>query len=220
MDESRVLNDVWERWTSGRRPEVPGAIESEGDEMAVLKRYLGLQGDLHWEKKDLSAVLSLSHFALHYARKRSRREAENVLLYNVASFTLPWWTDSLPSTPWQRRQGLESAAALLPLRATLNKGAADFSKAHWVLGAHHLYRGAAEPAVEQFNLAVVRARECSEKNLEACALEGLGRTRVRLVPREREWGFENLGEARALYNEVGDSFNLKELEAFLGGKPS
>jgi len=219
VEEKKMLDEIWELWNSHRRADISHQVQSDGDATTVLKRYLSLQGDLYWEKKNVEAVLALSRFGGAYAQETGQKEAENVLLYNTASFTLPWWSDSLPTTPWQRRQGFEAAHRILALRKELGKGPADFSKANWVLGAHNLYRGDAKTAVADFNEALVLAREAGEKNLEACALEGLGRTRIRLSRGDREWGFENMGEARALYGEVGDKFNLEELEVFLGGKP-
>ncbi|MHC5037565.1 MAG: hypothetical protein ACYTHM_09650 [Planctomycetota bacterium] len=220
MAEENVLGEVWAMWTSGRRGEIAALLEQQGDSTEVLKRYLGLQGDLYWEKKDLEAVLALSGFGRAFAERHGRREAENVLLYNIGTFTLPWWSDSLPSTPWQRLRGFNAARAVLFLRRTLGKESGDLSKAYWLLGAHHLYRGNAAPAVENFSSALAKAREARDKNLEACALEGLGRTRVRLLPKDRDWGFESLGEARTLYAEVGDKFNLGELERFMGEPPT
>jgi tetratricopeptide (TPR) repeat protein len=219
VEDKNTLESVWEMWTSGRRAEIPALVEGDGDSTEILKKYLALQGDLYWEKRNLEAVLAVSAFGRTYAASIPQREAENVLLYNTASFTLPWWSDSLPTTPWQRRLGYEAARMLISLRKNLNKGPADFSKAYWVLGAHHLYRGNLEDAIDTFNEALVTAREVREKNLEACALEGLGRTRIRLSPRDRKWGYESLGEARSLYSEVGDTFNLAELEKFLGKPP-
>ncbi|MHC4781363.1 MAG: hypothetical protein ACYTFG_22540 [Planctomycetota bacterium] len=220
MDEKTVLEGVWELWTTGRRGEIAGFIEGGGDTTDVLKRYLGLQGELYWEKKDLKAVLSITGFARTYAVLGGSLEAENVVLFNTASFTLPWWRDSLDTTPWQREQGLHAAQKLVAMRHDLGKGPADLSKGHWVLGAHEFFRGNAVSAVGSFNVALTHAREGGDKNLEATALEGLGRTRVRLIPKERDWGFESLGEARALYAEAGDKYNLSELEHFLGDIPN
>jgi hypothetical protein len=220
VDEKTVLQEVWSRWTSGRRDEITSFVEDVGSTTDVLKRYLGLQGELYWDKKDMQAVLGITGFARTYASKHDSREADNVLLFNTASFTIPWWRDSLDTTPWQREIGIRAARRLIGLRRELDKGPADNSKAFWVLGAHELYRGNARRALDRFNEALVNAREAGDKNLEATALEGLGRTRVRMIPSERDWGFENLGEARALYAEAGDKYNLAELEHFLGEPPS
>ncbi|MHC4601438.1 MAG: hypothetical protein ACYS47_20775, partial [Planctomycetota bacterium] len=203
-----------------QRGEIAAFLESEGDSTDVLKRYLSLQGELYWDRKDLEAVLAVTGFAMDYAARNNRGEAENVLLFNTASFTLPWWRDSLDTTPWQRELGIRAAQRLIGLRRELGKGPADLSKGYWVYSAHHFYRGNARAAVNGFNKALVQAREAGDKNLEATALEGLGRTRVRLLPKERDWGFESLGEARALYAEAGDKYNLGELEHFLGEPPS
>ena len=219
MDEASVLNRVWEMWTSSRRGEIAGFIESEGDSTEVLKRYLGLQGELYWDRKNVEAVLAVTGFARAYATLHDRKEAENILLFNTASFTLPWWRDSLDTTPWQRELGIRAAQRLIGLRRELGKGPADLSKGYWVYGAHQFYRGNARAAVNGFNKALVSAREAEDKNLEATALEGLGRTRIRLLPKERDWGFESLGEAKALYTEAGDKYNLGELEHFLGKPP-
>ncbi len=220
MDEKEALSKVWELWTSERRDEIAPLVESEGTETDILKRYLSLQNHVHWEKKDLEAVLALSRFAVEFARRAGNKEAENVILFNVASFTLPWWSDSLQATPWFRDQGLSAARRIISLRKDLGKSPVDVSQGHWILGAHHLYRGDVPDAVFHFNRSLALAREAGDKNLEASALEGLGRTRVRLVPDDRDWGFESLGEARALYGEAGDAFNLKEVERFLGEPPS
>lgn len=219
-NEREALESIWSLWTSHRREEIPPAVEGDGSPTDVLRKYLSLQGDLFWEKRDLSAVLSLTGSARDYCRAVENPEAENVLLFNTASFTLPWWSDAPAATPWQREQGRGAARLLPPLREALRKGPADLSQAWWVLGAHELYFGNAPQAIDALNRALTHAREARDKNLEACALEGLGRTRVRLVPGERDWGFESLGEARVLYAEASDAYNLKELESFLGGPPA
>ena len=214
MDEKEALEKTWELWTGGRRAELPALLEGDGDATAILRRYLALQGQLYWKRSDLEAALAISRFGLAYARKAGNREAENVLLFNVATFTLPWWYDSLPATSGQRDEGLEASQRLLALRKDLGKGPADLSKVLWVLGAHHYVRGDPGRSVVHFNAAVVQARAAGDKGLEACALEGLCRARIRLVPGERAWGLETLSEAKALYEEAGDEYNRKELEAF------
>ncbi|MCU0723682.1 MAG: hypothetical protein MUC63_08715, partial [Planctomycetes bacterium] len=155
--------------------------------------------------------LAVSRWGLAFARAKELKDAENVLLYNLSTFTLPWWSDSLEATAGEREEGLGAADRVLALRRKLGKGPADLSKAHWALGAHRLLRGDAAPAIEAFNAAVVAAREAGDKGLEACALDGLARTRLFLVPAERAWGLETLREAKALYEEAKDSLNLGEV---------
>lgn len=216
MDGSELLEQTWHLWNSHKRTEIVPLVEQEGSPKEVMEKYLTLQGGFFWNKRSLEAVLAISKWGLAYARVRRFPEAENVLLYNTSTFTLPWWHDSLDPTDGQKREGHLAAKALLDLRRSLGKGPADMSMAHWAAGAHALHSGDAAGALAHFNASFAAAKECSDKGLQACALDGLGRTRALLSPEDRDWGRETLAEAKALFADSGKQweFNLKEIERF------
>ncbi|MCU0723525.1 MAG: hypothetical protein MUC63_07910, partial [Planctomycetes bacterium] len=70
MSDKALLQKVWELWTTGKRPEIPAAVEAAGDPAKVLTSYLALQRDLYWEKTCLEASLAVSRWGLAFARAK------------------------------------------------------------------------------------------------------------------------------------------------------
>lgn len=212
MEPNALLDRLWEFWTTGRRQEIVPLIEGQGDAEDVLKLYLTLQGGLFWQRRDLAAVLAVSRWGIEFARRHHNLEAENVLLYNVSTFTLPWWSDSLPTTPGQREQGRNAAQRLVGLREHMGKRADDLSMAQWVCGAHAMFSGDLDEAAEAFLAAVEEAKVVGDKGLEACAVEGMGRAVTLLDPMVRDEGLETLDQADQLYREAGEKYEYHRNE--------
>jgi tetratricopeptide (TPR) repeat protein len=160
LDESKqILNEqglpaVLDYLTTAE--DVPEAID------ALNKLALSFYND----HKDIATAVSIFEKAItfgeaqadtaddadeHYAIE-SKLKAIN---YNLGANTWPGWGDDVELTPALTARGAKAAARNLELAIVLEKGDLPISRAHWLVGAHHLAAG---------NLAA--ARQCFEQAVE------------------------------------------------------
>ncbi len=92
---------------------------------------------------------------------RKCRMAARALSYNVGSFTWPGWGD--PVGEAERAAGEDAARLSRRLVIELEEGASSLSVAHWLVGAHHLAAGRADPARAAFTAASGKAREAKDE---------------------------------------------------------
>lgn len=173
---------------------------------------LDLQRRLYWDVKDLPKVLELTEFAL----SRIKGKSQSPFLYNLASFTCPWWSDSLEIREDLGQSGLEAAKELLQLRQSGEFEPIKVAGAHWILGCHYLYTARNyDGAVEHFTRAAQMARVVDHEHaylIEGNSIEGIGRAKVLL---RKEDGSKEFKRAREIYSSAKDDYSISELDAFL-----
>lgn len=173
---------------------------------------LNLQLKLYWEAKHLSKMAEVTRYALSCVEGAAR----SPLLYNLAAFTCPWWSDSLEVEPELAKMGLEASRELLELRSSQGFEPIKVAGAHWILGCHYLYTDRNyERAVGHFLKAKELASSVEHEHsylIAGNAIEGIGRAKKLL---KGDNASEEFQRARKIYSDAQDEYSLSEMEAFL-----
>lgn len=189
----------------------------------LFDKLIGLQKDVYWKGQDLGRVLLVSKAILAFLDKSpdATPRSKSSILYNMASFTCPWWSDSLDITKEQADQGLQAAKDVLKLRENNNFEPIKQSGAMWILACHYLYTAKdSEKAIEYFTKSESIARSVPEDKLSPLlvgnSLEGIGRTEI-LVNQNYEKGEQKIHEAMDIYRKNEDEYSEGEAKLFLEG---
>lgn len=185
----------------------------------ALSKYNELILDLYWKKKDVTAVIEVGRMAFKLAEKRGERnhQALSPLGYNIGSFTLPWWSDSLDVTEEQAKYGLETSKRTLEIRESMGADAIKISGIKWLIAGHYLYTlKKREMAIIEFGESKKIALDTEDEKrlfMDACTDEGIGRTEGLLG--DKGTGENYLRSAEKKYTDLGDDYNIGEVRHFL-----
>lgn len=195
------------------------SLDAENATGKVVNQYTYAQTATYWQRKDLDLVISISNKAEKYCRKQGK---ENTLLlspvyYNLASFTLPWWSDSLPLSQEQKDLGYSTATNLLNLRRQNNDQTHKIAGALWMVAGHCLYaKEDGDEAIKYFSLGIEEA-ERSEDHIapfmKAQCQEGIGRVHW-ILTKDQSLANQWFTKAEAFYKESEDNYSLGELLKF------
>ncbi len=197
-------------------------ILDDVDEMELgkaLAKYNELILDLYWKSKDLKAVVDVGKRAFRLAERKGEPSHPRLspIGYNIASFTAPWWSDSIPVTPQQARFGLDIARLTLELRLHGGFDPIKISGIRWLIGVHQLYTmGDREAALKEFKDSKRIAMDSEDETkgfMDACTEEGIGRTEYLLG--NKEVGYKHLRWAEEKYSLIDDNYSIAELKYFL-----
>ena len=159
-------------------------LSRQPEPLEAAKAYAGLVNTLYWKEKDLYRVIVMAQAGIQHsliaAAALETQDAQSAyqlrsiakgLAYDIGSFTWPGWDEpGITIEPAHLAFGLEAAKVNLRLAQELNKGDLPLSRAHWLLGAHHLAAGDGQAAHHQFAEAVGFARAaCAEEETLMCS---------------------------------------------------
>ncbi len=181
----------------------------EQGDIETLSKF---QTKIYWEEKDLVKMVSTTQKILNTIQGGGK----DPFLYNLASFTCPWWSDSLPVNQTEAETGMNAALELLELRQSQKTPDTKLAGANWILAVHYLYteRNSKE-AISHFQESIKLVKNNTDefsKLVNANSIEGIGRVKVLLHKEDHP---EELESARNAYIASNDEYSLKELEYFL-----
>lgn len=198
-------------------------VMSLDDPMDAMGVFALLARDLYWENRNLQAAMAFGRAGIQYGMAASKRANEaramelmsevKALAYDLSSFCWPGWNEAgVVIDDGELVLGQDLAKTNMRLARSLNKGNLPMSRAHWLIGAHHIaveqYEAARRHFVESLRFAI--AAEAREQEL-------LIRGYLYLVDLLEATGNEKLEEEfdfilRELENSREGSFYSEQLE--------
>ncbi|HZT42919.1 MAG TPA: hypothetical protein VFA07_12195 [Chthonomonadaceae bacterium] len=168
------------------------AIEYLGrqpEPLEAAKAYADLVNTLYWKEKDLYCVIVMARAGIQHSLLAAAatdiedaqsayqlRSVAKGLAYDLGSFTWPGWDEpGIPIAPAHLAFGMEAANVNLRLAQELKKGDLPMSRAHWLLGAHHLAADDWQAARHHFTEAIdyAQAAGAEEEKLLCAGYEAL-----------------------------------------------
>ena len=181
---------------------------------------LGIQKGLYWKHQNIEKVLLLSEKIMEFLESHPDASArhKSPVLYNIASFTCPWWSDSLDISVKQGKIGLQAAIELVELRKKYNFEPIKMSGGLWILAGHYLYTAkdyqkAFSTYTQSEKLAAGVPSEKMSPLLVSNSIEGQARTEFLLGDSLK--GEELMEKAMQLYNKSEDEYSKGEADIFL-----
>lgn len=158
--------------------------EPSADPNAIAKAYSELVLHLYWQQKDLSAAISMARAGIQYClhtaaygnlapdAAEALRGSAKAIAYNLGSFCWPGWDEpGIAVDATALYFGRDAARLNLRLAQELGRGDLPLTRAHWLLGAHHLAAGDTDQAKQSFE-ASARHAGTAEARAEELLAQG------------------------------------------------
>ncbi len=199
--------------------ELETMLSSGLDFKEMNNTLIDVQKKLYWKLQRLDLIIQLTHRCVEFLESHQETTAATIspYLYNLASFTAPWWSDSLQVSEEQGKEGWNASKKLVELRTANNFDTIKIAGAHWILAVHEAYTTKdTQRAIEEFNRTEEMARSVPQEKMSALlvgnSIEGVGR--AKLLSGDAS-GRADVKRAQELYRESEDEYRLGESDIFL-----
>lgn len=202
------------REDSFRAIEFVMAMNDPRDTMGV---FALLTRDLYWENRNLPAAMAIGRAGIQFGIDNDMRSEAKALAYDLSSFCWPGWNE--PGVMIEESDlimGQDLAKTNMRLALTLRKGDVPMSRAHWLIGAHHLAIDQVEAARRAFVEALRFAIAAESKEQELLMRGYLYLADMMLDPDNADVEAEFEFTLRELENSREGTFYSEQLETARG----
>lgn len=193
---------------------------SPGQDIELFSKQIGLQKSLYWKEHNIPRVVSYTHKAVNFVESHPDGTPRQVtsLLYNLASFTCPWWSDSLDISSGEAQTGLEAAKRLVAIREEHQFEKMKLAGGYWILASHYMYTSKDFAKAKEFYDKTIEFAEQARDDklyylLKGNSIEGIGRAKI--LCNNDQSGKEDITKAIEIYKEAEDDYSTGEAEVFL-----
>jgi hypothetical protein len=205
--KKEILNQVITLLEEGKEEDAEDYMNDLGDDKTVLKYYTELGIDLHQAGK-LDQSMQVNQLGVKTALKKGDKKAAAVMLHNIAAFCAPEFDEDVSEKC--QVTGFEAAQRALELRKELGEKG-PLAWAHWDMGLYYLIKNDADHSSKQFLECIKVAQDANDTLNVAWGKVFLGKTKLKLIPEEREEGLKDLEEAKAIFEKQKDDWGLEEV---------
>ena len=123
--------------------------------------------DAYWKDRDIATAVRIGQWGIATGRAIKDKDAMGEvkgMAYDLGSFTWPGWDEpGIELSPDLIAQGMAAAEINLAYGEILRRAHLPMSRAHWLVGAHHLAAGDPESAVKELTTAEELADRAGSK---------------------------------------------------------
>jgi hypothetical protein len=169
-----MFDEAWQLFTQTDSFAVIEFLSRQDDPTVVVDTYNDLVRYLYNTAKNIPGMISLGRAGIQYGLAQAAAVSDPALAaeikgrakaisYNVAAFTWPGWDEpGIEITRTDLAMGMDAARTNLRLARELQRGDLPMSRAHWVIGAHHLAVKDYDAARREFDDAARLAASAGE----------------------------------------------------------